>query len=98
MSKYDKLDPRRELEQMIAEDLKTALEKRGLKVQHNGSPDAPAKGGFSDIDVWNDNFHINFEATKLTKTAADHEYPAIEEHLTKNKTFFGKNTESSQPS
>lgn len=92
MTKYDNLDPRRALEQTITADLKSGFEKRGLMVRHNGSLDAPAKGGFSDIDVWNDNFHINVEATKLTKTAADHEYPAIEEHLTKNKTFFGKNT------
>ncbi len=92
LTKYDNLDPRTELEQIIAEDLKKALEKRGLNVHHNGSHDSPAKGGASDIDVVNDEFHINVEVTKLMNTAADHEYASIEDHLTKSKSVFGKKT------
>ncbi len=91
-TKYDKLNPRTQLEQTIAKDLEQALRKRGMQVKHNGTPDSPAKGGVADIDVSNDDTFINVEATMLTKTAADHEYPAIEEHLRNNKTQFGRKT------
>ena len=91
-SKYDNLNPRTQLEQTIAQDLDSALRKRGLEVKHNGTPNSPAKGGLSDIDVWNDDYYINVEVTKLTKTAADTEWPKIEEHLRNNKDLFGKKT------
>ncbi len=76
----------------MAKDLELALKKRGMEVRHNGTSTSPAKGGVADIDIWNNDVYINIEATTLTKTAADHEYPAIEEHLTNNKTMFGKKT------
>lgn len=91
-SKYDRLNPRTQLEQTIAKDLEQALTKRGMTVRHNGTRTAPAKGGLADIDVFNRDIFINVEATNLTKTAADHEYPAIEEHLTNNKNQFGLKT------
>ena len=45
MSKYDKLDPRKELEQQIAIDLEKAFKKRGFKTRHNGTLTSHAMGG-----------------------------------------------------
>jgi type I restriction-modification system DNA methylase subunit len=39
---YRSLDPRTQLEQAVAADLKAALEKRGCEVTHYGTPAAPA--------------------------------------------------------
>jgi len=47
MSKYDKLDPRKELEQQITIDLENAFKKRGFTAKHNGTPTSHASGGGS---------------------------------------------------
>ncbi len=86
MSKYDKLDAYTQLEQTIAEDLKCALEKRGFRVLPNGSATQPASGGLPDIDVWNENMHINVEVTTTTKSQADRELLSIADHLIKRKS------------
>lgn len=85
MSKYDNLDPRRELEQAIAEDLRKALEKRGFTVRHNGTKDRNAPANKPDIVVYDSNTHINVEATKTTKSSADREFLSIKDHLQKSK-------------
>lgn len=85
MTKYDNLDPRQELEQTIAKDLRRALEKRGFTVQHNGTRDGNAPAGKPDIVVYDNNTHINVEATKTTKSRADREFLSIKDHLQKSK-------------
>lgn len=88
MTKYDELNARTQLEQTITGDLKLALEKRGLQVRHNGSLNNPAPAGVPDIDVWNDDFHINVEATKTTKSSADREMLSVADHLARRKTQY----------
>src|SRR5438093_1757461 len=88
MTKYDKLDPRTELEQEITKDLKHAFEKRGFQVRHNGTSTSHATGGLPDIDLWNDQIHINVEVTQTTKSSPDREYPAIRDHLIKTKSLY----------
>lgn len=88
MTKYDGLDARKELEQAIARDLEAALHKRGFTIRHNGTSTTPAKAGVSDIEVWNDYAHINFEATKTTKSSADREMLSVADHLEKTKRLF----------
>lgn len=92
MTKYDNLDPRRELEQQIAEDLKKALGKRGFNVKHNGTKDSHAPAGKVDIEVWNGYSHINVEVTKSAKSRQDREWQAIKDHfeLTK-RNYANKN-------
>lgn len=85
LTKYDALDPRKELEQLITEDLKRALEKRGFAVQHNGTRDHNALGDKADIIAYNDTIHFNIEVTKTTKSGADREFLAIKDHLEKSK-------------
>lgn len=85
MTKYDNLDPRRELEQTITEDLKRGLEKRGFTVLHNGTRNKPAPANKPDIVVFDHNTHINVEATKTTKSSADREFLSIKDHLQKSK-------------
>ena len=81
MSKYDKLDPKRELEQRIADDLKRALEKRGLTVKHNGTPTTHAPSGKSDIEIFDDSIQINVEVTKRKKSSAEGEFLSFKDHL-----------------
>jgi type I restriction-modification system DNA methylase subunit len=81
MSKYDSLDPRTQLEQTITSDLKTALEKRGYSVTHNGTSVSHAPGGKSDIVVSNESFIITFEVTKLCSSSQDREFQSIRDHL-----------------
>jgi len=81
MSKYDTLDARKELEQIISVDLKNALAKRGFEIVHNGSETSNAPGGVPDIEVFNDQYHINVEVTQRTKSSADNEYIASKGHL-----------------
>lgn len=88
MSKYDVLDARTELEQTITIDLKDALEKRGFTVNHNGSLTRNAPGGVSDIDVFNEKYHINVEVTKTTKSSSDREYLSIKDHLENTKKKY----------
>jgi len=85
MTKYDELDPRTELEQVITADLKQALEKRGFTVRHNGTPETHSPGGRSDIEVWDDSMHINVEVTKSKKSAQDREWQAIKDHFENTK-------------
>jgi len=88
MTKYDNLDARSQLEQTITGDLRLALEKRGFHVRHNGSLRHPAPAGVPDIEVWNDQYHINFEVTKATKSRADREFPSVADHLNERKIRF----------
>lgn len=85
MSKYDKLDSRTELEQIITKDLKRALEKRGFTVEHKGTSKMNAGGNRPDIVVYDQNTHINVEVTQTTKSNSDREFLAIKEHLEKSK-------------
>jgi len=85
MTKYDKLDPRRELEQTVTEDLKRAFEKRGFNVKHNGTRDTHAPSGKPDIEIWNDAVHINIEITKSTKSSQDREWQSIKDHFEETK-------------
>ena len=87
MRDYAKLNPRTELEQYLARDLKTAFEKRDFKIKHNGGA-SNASGGFPDIEMWDENYHFTIEVTQTTKSSADREYPSITDHLKniKNKT------------
>lgn len=88
MTKYDNLDARSQLEQIVAGDLKLALGKRGFQVRHNGSLKRPAPSGVPDIDVWNDEFHINVEVTKTTRSRADREMLSVADHLAKRKAQY----------
>lgn len=88
MTKYDGLDARIQLEQIATKDLKSALEKRGFHVRHNGSPKRHAPSGVPDIDVWNDTIHINIETTKTTRSKADREMLSVADHLAKRKDQY----------
>ena len=85
MTKYDNLDPRIELEQIITEDLIRALEKREFTVQHGGTRSQPAPASKPDIVVFDRNTRINIEVTKTTKSSADREFLSIKDHLLKTK-------------
>lgn len=78
---YRQLNPKTELEQTITKVLKAALTKRGFEVKHNGTETTNAPGGVPDIEIWDDNYHINIEATQTVKASADREYLAIKDHL-----------------
>lgn len=88
LTKYDHLDARKELEQTLAKDLKSALGKRGFSVRHNGTLDSPARGGVPDIEVWNEDIHINVEATKTTRSNADREMLSVADHLNASKRMY----------
>lgn len=90
MTKYDSLDARRELEQIITEDLRRALKKRGFSVQHSGTRTQPAPAGKPDIVVFDQGTHINVEVTKTTKSSADREFLSIKDHLQKSKRLDSK--------
>lgn len=81
MSKYDSLDARTELEQIITADLRDALEKRGFTVVHNGTKDSHAPGGKPDIIVSNRKYTITFEPTKSKGSSQDREFQPIRDHL-----------------
>ncbi|MGG2059668.1 N-6 DNA methylase [Priestia megaterium] len=84
MSKYVVLDARLELEQEISLDLKSAFEKRGYEVKHNGDV-SHAPPGYSDIELFNSSLHINVEVAKRYGAQQDGEYNSIKEHLQKVK-------------
>jgi type I restriction-modification system DNA methylase subunit len=88
LTRYDNLDARSQLEQTITGDLKLALEKRGFQVRHNGSFKTPAPAGIPDIEVWNNEFHINVEVTKTIRSGADREMLAVADHLAKRKAQY----------
>ena len=81
MSKYDDLDAKKELEQKISDDLKSALSKRGFTIKHNGTPTTHAPANVPDIETWNEKIHINIEVTKTIKSASDREMLSISDHL-----------------
>lgn len=81
MSKYDELDAYTELEQEITKDLKKAFEKRGFEVRHNGTLKSQTGGGKPDIEMWDNQIHINIEVTKTKKSSQDREYQSIKDHL-----------------
>lgn len=89
MSKYDLLDPRTELEQTIARDLKSALEKRGLTVIHNAD-EGHAPAGLADIVVSSRTTVITFEVTKSRGASQDRELNSIRDHLNQIKAQSGK--------
>jgi len=70
-----------ELEIETTKLLKLGFERRGFTVIHHGKMLKTSPSGKPDIIVFNDNFHINFEVTKTTKTQADREFNSIKTHL-----------------
>lgn len=85
MSKYDQLDARTQVEQEITMDLKNALEKRGFTVKHNGTNETHAPAGKSDIEMWDNDAHINIEITKSVKSSQDREWQSIKDHFQETK-------------
>lgn len=81
MSRYISLNPHTQLEQIITGDLKSALEKRGFSVIHNGGWDSHAPGGKPDIVVFDQNYVLIFEVTKSKSSAQDREFQSIRSHL-----------------
>jgi type I restriction-modification system DNA methylase subunit len=86
MTKYDNLDARTELEQVITADFVKALTKRGFMVTHNGSKTNCAPGGLTDIQAISEKIIINIEVTKLKKSSQDREFQSIRDHLMNTKT------------
>lgn len=84
-SRYDALNPRTELEQVLTDELKRALNKRGFQVEHQGTPTTNAAGDRPDIIVEDNTVRINVEVTQTTKASADREYLSIKDHLEKTK-------------
>jgi type I restriction-modification system DNA methylase subunit len=82
------LNPRTELEQAITGKLRSALEKRGFEVKHNGTETTSAPGGMPDIEIWDNNYHINVEVTKTTRSSADREMLSIADHLAGSKKTY----------
>jgi len=84
-SKYDDLDASTELEQVLAEDLRAALEGRGCEVVHNGtnSGGRHAPGGKADIEVRDrpNERLILVEVTRRKASSADGEFIAVKDHL-----------------
>lgn len=81
MSKYEALDARTELEQVVCSDLRLALEKRGWNVVHNGHQTSHAPANTSDIVASNKNTIITFEVTKAKGASQDRELLSISHHL-----------------
>ena len=81
MSKYDYLDARTELEQIITKDLQDALSKRGFTVVHHGTEESHAPGGHPDIEFFNAKYAFTVEVTKLKKSSQDREFQSIRDHL-----------------
>jgi type I restriction-modification system DNA methylase subunit len=81
MSRYDILNPRKELEQIISDELEKALKKRGFQIKHNGTSGSHAPAGLPDIEMWDDLHHIIVEVTKRKKSSAEGEFLAIKDHL-----------------
>jgi type I restriction-modification system DNA methylase subunit len=86
-SRYDELDASLELEQRLAADLKRGLEPRGCQVIHNGtnSGGRHAPGGKPDIEIRDiaDSRLILVEVTKRKGSAADGEFNAVTDHLSR---------------
>lgn len=76
----DELTPT-ELEIETAKLLQLGFERRGFEIRHNGDMKTKAPRGKPDIEVFNNNYHINVEVTKTTKSQADREFNSIKAHL-----------------
>lgn len=81
MSKYDSLDARNELEQIITTDLNNAFQKRGLTAEHQGETGSHAPAGAPDIIIANGTLRITVECTKSKGAAQDREFNSIRDHL-----------------
>ncbi|MEE9489052.1 MAG: AlwI family type II restriction endonuclease, partial [Thermoplasmata archaeon] len=71
-----------ELEVKATESLKLGFERRGFVVEHLGKGKR-TPGGKPDIILYDDEYHINVEVTKTTKSQADREFNSIKDHLQK---------------
>jgi len=76
----DELKPT-ELEIETAKLLSFGFWKRGFSVKHNGNMKKKSPGGKTDIEVFNNNYHLNVEVTKTTKSQADREFNSVKAHL-----------------
>jgi len=85
MSNYISLNPHTQLEQVIADDLQSALGKRGLSVIHNGTSDSHTPGGKPDIIVFDENYVLIIEVTRSKGSAQDREFQSIRSHLKETK-------------
>ena len=81
MSRYISLNSHTQLEQTITNDLKSALEKSGFTVIHNGAWDNHAPGGRPDIVAFDEEHVVVFEVTKSKSAAQDREFQPIRSHL-----------------
>lgn len=81
MSRYISLNSHTQLEQTITSDLKSALEKRGFAVIHNGAWNSHAPGGKPDIVAFNEDYILSFEVTKSKSAGQDREFQSIRSHL-----------------
>jgi len=81
MSKYDGLDPRTELEQVITDDLNSAFQKRGLIAGHRGDVGIHAPANTPDIILSNELLRITVECTKSKGAGQDREFNSIRDHL-----------------
>jgi hypothetical protein len=84
-SKYDDLDPSTELEQVLAADLRAALETRGCEIVHHGanSGGRHSPGGKPDMEVRDhgNSRLILVEVTRRKASSADGEFNAVTDHL-----------------
>lgn len=84
-SRYLELEPS-QLEKAVADDLKAALEKRGVRVEHDGKPGRP------DIILESDGFAVVVEVAKRRGASAASEFPAVRDHREQVKAELGKPT------
>ncbi|MDP9885498.1 hypothetical protein J2W21_003021 [Sinomonas atrocyanea] len=86
-SRYDELDASTQLEQQLAADLRRAFEPRGCTVVHHGtnSGGRHSPGGKPDIEVQDpaNGRLILVEVTKRRGSAADGEFLAVKDHLSR---------------
>ncbi|MBI3152984.1 MAG: AlwI family type II restriction endonuclease [Chloroflexi bacterium] len=92
MPRYISLNSYTQLEQTITDDLKSALERRGFSVIHNGTRDSHAPGGKPDIVAFDEEHVLIFEVTKSKSAAQDREFQSIRSHL---KDVKAKNVKNS---
>lgn len=83
--RYSELDVS-ELESAVARDLAAALEKRGVRVEHDG------RSGRPDIVLEGSDFAVVVEVAKRIGASAASEYPAILDHRAAVETELGKPT------
>jgi type I restriction-modification system DNA methylase subunit len=80
---YSDLDPRTQLEQQVAHDLKAALEKRGATVTHHGTGSSHAPSiAVADISVeWTVGGCAHHLLVEVAKRSDESEFTSIVEHL-----------------